>query len=200
MAEKEPVSRDADALRADLQTEYYAMLDVVTGFDQRFLTVKGWSVTLSLAGIGLGFQQGHYALFALAAGTALAFWLIDVTMKTHQVRYYARMRDIEVAAFHLNRVRLEGLGDVSAPRIDASWEAASRPPAEPSASSSAGQERQGQPAAAPRRRSPQEMRRVLRLAFWMPQVLLPHALAVLVGAALFVAASSGAGGLDHLAP
>ena len=46
------------------------------------MTVKGWSVTLSLAGLGLGFQQGHYALFALAAATALAFWFIEGQMKT----------------------------------------------------------------------------------------------------------------------
>jgi hypothetical protein len=41
------------------------------------MVIKGWSATLCLAALGLGFQQGHYALFALAAGTGLAFWYLE---------------------------------------------------------------------------------------------------------------------------
>jgi hypothetical protein len=65
-------SQDAGWLRQDLLQEYYAILEVVSGFDQRVMTIKGWSVTLSLTALGLGFQQGHYALFALGAVTAWA--------------------------------------------------------------------------------------------------------------------------------
>lgn len=56
----------------------------------------------------------YYALFGLGAATALAFWFLDVLMKGYQLRYYGRMRDIEVAAHHLNAVRLGDLGLVSA--------------------------------------------------------------------------------------
>jgi len=121
----------ADWLRQDHLQEYYAILEVVTGFDQRVMTIKGWSVTLSLAALGLGFQQGHYALFALAAVTGLGFWFIDATTKRHQLRYYARMRDIELAAYNLNYLALDVVdpkheyqvprGAVSAPRIDMYW-------------------------------------------------------------------------------
>ena len=83
--------------------------------------MKGWSVTLSLAALGLGFQQQHYALFGLAALTSAAFWVLDLTLKGHQMRFYPRMRDIEVAAHQLNTVNLPGLGATSAPRIDSSW-------------------------------------------------------------------------------
>lgn len=194
-------AHDGDGLRADLQTEYYAILDVVSGFDQRFLTVKGWSVTLSLAGVGLGFQQGHYALFALAAGTALGFWLIDGGMKRHQLRYYSRMRDIEVAAFRLNQVRLEGLGDVSAPRIDMYWGfTGARRTRGGSLEEPGAQDAADWRTDTPLRRTPREIRVLLRRAFWMPQVLLPHALAVVVGTALFLAALNGAWGLDQLEP
>jgi hypothetical protein len=54
-------------LREDMSSEYYAILDVVSRYDGWLLIVKGWSVTLSLAALGLGFRQRHYALFALAA-------------------------------------------------------------------------------------------------------------------------------------
>lgn len=87
-----------------MNKEYYALADTVSGYDGRLMTVKGWSVTLSLAALGLGFQQQHYALFALGAATALGFWFLDAMMKGHQVRSYSRMRDIEVAAYKLNGV------------------------------------------------------------------------------------------------
>ena len=116
-----PVMSDPDKLRQDLGTEYYAIVHVITDYDQRLVVVKGWSVTLSLAALGLGFQQGHYALFGLAALTAAGFWFIDVLYKGYQLRYYSRMRDIEVAGHHLNRVPLPELGEMSAPRIDMYW-------------------------------------------------------------------------------
>jgi hypothetical protein len=66
-----------------------------------------------LTALGLGFQQQHYALFALGAFTAGAFWFLDGLMKGHQLRYYSRMRDIEVAAYELNTVELPERGPVS---------------------------------------------------------------------------------------
>ena len=81
-----PPDQAVEAFRQDAKAEYYAILDVITGFDQRIMIVKGWSVTLSLAALGLGFQQGHYALFALAGATALAFWFVDTLLKWHQMR------------------------------------------------------------------------------------------------------------------
>ena len=50
---------------------------------------------MSLAGLGLGFQQRHFALFALAAVTGAAFWYLDGLMKGYEYRYYVRMREIE---------------------------------------------------------------------------------------------------------
>jgi hypothetical protein len=47
-------------LHGDLQTEYFRIVDIVDKFDNRLLTIKGWGVTLSLAGIGFGFEKGHY--------------------------------------------------------------------------------------------------------------------------------------------
>src|SRR5215467_14962940 len=91
-------------LREDLSKEYYAILNVVSSYDGWLLGVKGWSVTLSLAGLGLGFQQGHFALFALAAATGAAFWVLDALMKGYQYRYYVRMREIEYTSYLINAV------------------------------------------------------------------------------------------------
>lgn len=177
---------DPDKLRQDLNTEYYAILGVITDYDQRQVTVKGWSVTLSLAGLALGFQQQHYALFGLAALTALAFWFIDALFKGYQLHYYSRMRDIEVAAYHLNRVDVPELGEVSSPRIDMYW----------SFKGSDGEV--DWRVDEPWRRTPPEIRQMLRRRWWMPNVLLPHAVAVVLGAALFAAAAANLFGLGNL--
>jgi hypothetical protein len=89
----EPVPDAKLLLRDDLSKEYYAILGVVSSYDGWLLIVKGWSVSLSLAALGLGFQQRHFALFALAAVTGAAFWYIDGLMRGYQYRYHVRMHE-----------------------------------------------------------------------------------------------------------
>jgi hypothetical protein len=110
-------------LHDDLIMEYYKISDIVTGFDQRLLTIKGWGVTFSLATTALAFQQNHYGLFLVAAASALAFWIVEGSIKLQQMRYYPRMGDIESAAFDLYRQE-EASGAVSSPLIDWSWHTA----------------------------------------------------------------------------
>jgi hypothetical protein len=175
------------ALREDLNREYYSILGVISEYDGRLITIKSWSVTLSLAGLGLGFQQQHYSLFALSAVAALAFWYLDALMKRFQLRYYPRMRDIEYATYFLNHVRCLGeLDHVSSPRIDMTW-------------SYRGDPKHGDwRDAVPERRSPEKIRQLLRRPFYMPQVFLPHVIAVVVGFALFAAAALDAPGLRSI--
>lgn len=182
----EPANRDVGWLREDLMKEYFALVDVVGAFDARVMTVKGWSVTLSLVGLGLGFQQNHYSLFALAAATGLGFWLIESQIKVHQWRYYPRMRDIELALYHLNRVHLPQLGEMSAPRIDQQWGYRGRLP--------------DWRTDRPWRRTPNEIRKFFHRPYRAGHVLLPHAVAVALGAGLFIAAAADLPGLAQLAP
>ena len=176
------------ALREDLNKEYYAILDVISAYDGRFLTIKGWSVTLSLAALGLGFQQQHYALFGLAAATALAFWFLDILMKGYQLHYYARMRDIEVACFRLNPVDLADLGQFSAPRIDMTWGYPGNPKE---------QDRRTGP---PKRRDRKNVQDLFQGRYWSPGVFLPHAVAVVLGFGLFFAALLGVPWLSSMQP
>ncbi len=188
MSEQPAMTPRELALREDLAREYYALVDAVAGADGRMMIVKGWSVTLSLAALGLGFQQQHFALFALGAATAAAFWFLDGLMKGHQLRYYSRMRDIEVAAYELNAVELSSLGKASSPRIDMSWGFRGK---------------KGQSdwrADPPERRTPERIRALLLARFVLPNVMFPHVVAVLLGVALFFAAASNAWGLQPLQP
>jgi hypothetical protein len=188
MVDGEAIDDGLSALRQDLGQEYYAILGVVSDYDGRLVTIKSWSVTLSLALLGLGFQQGHYALFGLASVTALAFWYLDALYKGYQMRYYPRMRDIEVAAYRINHVELGPLGRVSAPQIDMSWGYSGR--------RSEGDWRSDKP----ERRTAAEVRTMLRRRAVYPHVMLPHAVAVLLGLALFVAAANNVWGLATLNP
>src|ERR1035437_642470 len=102
-----------------LLKEYYEILKIVGEFDGRLMTVKGWGVTLSLAALGLGFQYGRYGLFLVASLSGLGFWLIEGVMKRHQMRYYLRMREIEVLQYQ--RMTPDDVKIFSSPRIDSSW-------------------------------------------------------------------------------
>jgi type IV secretory pathway TrbD component len=174
--EPEPLPAcDPVALREDLGTEYYAVARIVGEFDGRLLTIKSWSVTLSLAAIGLGFQQQHYALFGLGALSAVAFWVVEWVTKRHQMRYYPRMRQIEVDCSRLNRLTL-GEATLSAPRIDWAWTDAGR---------KASRMRSWKE---PEPLTPDEIVRMLHNTPLMVHVLLPHVIAAVVGLALFVTA------------
>lgn len=96
--------------------EYYALLDSVKDYDKTFLTVKGWAVTLSLAALGLGFQYQHSGFFLIAALSGMAFWSIEGIMKRYQMRYYVRMREIEVL-----KAEEAGADKPSSPQVDWSW-------------------------------------------------------------------------------
>jgi hypothetical protein len=215
MAEPAP---DPKALREDLSNEYYAIVNIVSSYDGWLLIIKGWSVTLSLAGLGLGFQQRHYALFALAAATGAAFWILDGLMKGYQYRYYVRMREIEYTAYLINRIALGGkYGDkgISAPRIDMTWDFKGYP-----VNKNTGEplplprpwwrrvlRRADEPepgydwrADEPERRSPQKIYRDLRRRFWLANVMLPHVLAVVLGLTLFILAALKAPGFQQLHP
>ena len=51
--------------------EYFVISKIVTDFDNRLLTIKGWGVTLSLVALGLGFQLRSYGKFLVAAVSSL---------------------------------------------------------------------------------------------------------------------------------
>jgi hypothetical protein len=174
-----------DYLHGDLMTEYYRIADIVAAFDQRLLTVKSWGVTFALATLALGFQQDHYGLFLVAAAGALAFWLIEASVKLHQMRYYPRMGDIEVIAHELYGQDTTH-GVASSPLIDWSWFTAG-PRIRGGAS-------KGDP------RVPRPWTDINdepggnRWIFLYPHVALPHAIAVALGAVLFVLGLTGAFG------
>jgi hypothetical protein len=141
-----------------VRQEYLALLQQVELFDGRFITVKGWAVTFSLATLALAFQKKAAGLFLVAALSALSFWVLEAEMKQHQMRHYPRMRAIEVACFPIK----------GGPAIDWSWEQSEKLAL-------------GQTEAIPAQPEPRTGLAGYRTAYFLPHVMLPHAVTVLLG-------------------
>ncbi len=98
-----------------VKQEYFHLQKTAEDFDQRGLTIKAWSVTLSMGGIAAAFTQKQPALLLLASLSAILFWLIEAIWKRFQLAYYYRLRAIES---YLSGETPEGF---SAPRITRDW-------------------------------------------------------------------------------
>ena len=153
-----------------LLREYYEILKIVGEFDGRLMTVKGWGVTLSLAALAWGFQYSHYGLFLVASLSGLGFWLIEGAMKRHQMRFYLRMREIEVLQYQQGTD--ESARAFSSPRIDSSW-------------SYAGALYRGKHSSEYCPIAVQGPRKSYRFAWFFPHVFLPHLVSVIAGLVLF---------------
>ena len=99
-----------------LQQEYFHLQDTVESFDEKSLTIKAWSVTLSMAGIGAAFTTKVELLLLLSAGASLLFWLIETSWKTFQQANYYRLRKIE--AYMRGKIPSE---DFRVPDITGAW-------------------------------------------------------------------------------
>lgn len=162
-----------DGLIKGMNDEYYKLLGIVVEFDKNLLIVKGWGVTFSLVALAGGFQQEHFGLFLVACISALAFWVIEGTIKRHQMRYYFRMREIEVINFELTQRTLPDKSKISTPQIDWNWKIAN---------DYYTGKRKGTPPA------PKRYLKTLSYSFvwFFPHVAMPHALVVILGGILFV--------------
>ena len=157
------------------QKEYFQLVNTVSDCDQRLITIKGWGVTLSLVALGLGFQYRGYGFFLIAAASSLAFWIIEGTVKRHQMRYYPRMREIKV-----NRYIADGRSATSSPRMDFSWDRAATLLGRGQAESNANV-------------TPRTSTLAYGLSWIFPHVALPHVITFVIGTVLFLL-----GVLNHL--
>jgi len=98
-----------------LRQEYFQLQQTVEAFDQRALTIKAWSVTFSMAGVGTAFSSNRPVLLLLSAVASLLFWLIEGHWKVFQQAYYPRIREIEAL------MAGQPVECATAPNIATSW-------------------------------------------------------------------------------
>lgn len=97
-----------------LKEEYLLLQNFYESFDQRLLTMKGWSATVAIAAIGLGFYESYY-LWLFAAGASLVFWLLEALWKSFQYMHAFRISELE------NAFRTEALDKIRPLQIYTSW-------------------------------------------------------------------------------
>lgn len=78
-----------------LKDEYILLQGFYEDFDRRALMIKGWSVTVAIAGLAVGFEKNIPAIWALAGVAALFFWVIDGKWRTYQYANRKRIKEIE---------------------------------------------------------------------------------------------------------
>ena len=98
-----------------LQEEYFYLQRTVESFDARALTIKGWSVTVSMVGIGAAYIQSKPALLLLSASSALLFWIIESLWKSFQRAFTMRLEEIETLLKQMPADKIDS------PRISLAW-------------------------------------------------------------------------------
>ena len=96
--------------------EYFKIMDVIAQYDGLVVAIKGWSITVGVAIVGLALQQRNRNMLLLCLVSSMAFSFVDAKYKEYQVSYYSRMQIIEKCASG------ELLGKQCSPlRVDESW-------------------------------------------------------------------------------
>lgn len=94
-----------------LVQEYFEIVKIIEALDVRLMTIKAWGVTFSLATLVLAIQKKSRGLFLAVVLSSLSFWVLEASLKGHQMRYYPRMAQIEY----------ECGASTECPKIDTSW-------------------------------------------------------------------------------
>lgn len=80
---------------SQFKEEYLQLHTVVDSFDTKTLTIKAWSVTVGMSGIGGAFISHTPVLLLLASFSAFVFWLLEYYWKSFQYPHFIRVDDIE---------------------------------------------------------------------------------------------------------
>lgn len=80
-----------------LKAEYFKLQDFYESFDSKIQTIKGWSVTISIAAITFGFTNKNEYIWLFASFSALVFWIMEAKWKAFQYYHHGRIAEIENA-------------------------------------------------------------------------------------------------------
>ena len=90
------VDMDKDQKDVFLKDEYLLLQGFYVDFDRSALMVKGWSVTVAIAGLAVGFEKGIPGIWVLVGVAALMFWIIDGKWRMYQYANRKRIKEIKV--------------------------------------------------------------------------------------------------------
>ena len=100
-------------VRKALQTEYYKLIDIIHKYDDYFIRIKTWSISLGALTTGVSINIKSVYTFLLVTLLGIAFWLTEVSFKLVQLSHFKRINELENA---LN-TGIEKEKDFPTPRI-----------------------------------------------------------------------------------
>lgn len=93
----------SDLHRSELREEYFKLVEIAHKYDDYFIRIKTWGVTVSGAAAGIGITQSSPWIFFIASLLAFAFWVTESRFKILQLDHNLRIDELE-SALHEERV------------------------------------------------------------------------------------------------
>ena len=80
-----------------LTREYFELQQMYEAFDEKSLTIKGWAISIALAGVVTAILKHNRLIVAFSGASAVLFWIIDALWRTFAWGYAPRISLIEKA-------------------------------------------------------------------------------------------------------
>ncbi len=106
---------DEEQFNSLLKDEYVLLQNFYEESDRKALLIKGWSVTISVGGLAIGFERSEPLIWLLAGIAGFLFWAIDAKWRTYQYANRERIKQIEAYFRGENKAKLAPL------QIYSSW-------------------------------------------------------------------------------
>lgn len=90
-----PIESSCSEFHSLLKDEYIAAQNWIAHFDNMKTSVKGWSVTVSMVGIGSAFVLQVPVIFLLSGASAVIFWMLEYKWSSYQQSFIERAQEIE---------------------------------------------------------------------------------------------------------
>jgi hypothetical protein len=84
-------------LRQKLEREYYHLIDIIHKYDEYFINIKTWSISLGAVATGAGISLKSIYIPFLIILLEVAFWLTEASFKVVQLSHFKRITELENA-------------------------------------------------------------------------------------------------------
>jgi hypothetical protein len=82
--------------RRELIDEYLKLAEIIHEYDDYFLRIKAWGVTLSAASMGIAVSKNSWELLLITIILAATFWITEVYFKLLQLSHMRRAGELEI--------------------------------------------------------------------------------------------------------
>lgn len=85
----------SDKIRNSLQIEYYKLIDIIHKYDDYFIRIKTWSISLGAIATGVSISIGSIYTLLVVILLGASFWFTEVSFKVVQLSHFKRINELE---------------------------------------------------------------------------------------------------------